>query len=103
MQPLELIQLEVAGYKQLLTYYNFLTKLINKSVQKFMESKSNQPTNTALAADEKSKIDLFFKNQMNGNYTTDEIHLRRLIKRQIAPANEDSKIKLHIFCKTNSY
>ena len=86
----ELFQLEVARIKQLLTNNNFPMKLIDKTVKKFIESKANQQNNTATATDEKLKINLFFKNQMNCNYKTDEIHLRRPIDRHIAPTNEDS-------------
>ena len=63
----ELFQLEVARIKQPLTNNNFPMKLIDKIVQKFVESKANQPNNTAPATAEKLKINLLFKNQMNCN------------------------------------
>ena len=45
-------------------------------------------------------MNLFFKNQMNCNYETDEIRLWRIVNRHIPPTNEDSENKFHIYYKT---
>ena len=50
--------------------------------------------------DKSSKSSQVFKNQMNCNYKTDEIHPWGLVDGHIAPTNEDSEIKFHIYYET---
>ena len=67
-------------------------KLIDESIQQYLEGKlTNERT------EDQKHIDLFYLSQMCSNYKMEEKQLRDIIQRNLAPSDNNTKIKLHIY------
>ena len=77
--------------RQLLSNNNFPMKLIDDTINKFINNKFNTLENTTQISND---IKLYFKNQMTNNYKNEEYKLRKIISKHVKPVNQDSKLKL---------
>lgn len=86
---------EIQRIKQLLTNNNFPMDIIDKTVNKFVNSRVNRPPHDTKA----EMIELYFENQMTSNYKVEERQLQDIIRKHVQTTNESKYLKLSIFYK----
>ena len=86
---IEIFNQEINRLKQLLANNNYPMKLVDNCVNSFLQSKLSNERNNL---DDKTKIKIYYKNQMNGQYKKDEKVIKDIIKQNVKPTNENEKI-----------
>ena len=85
---------EVVRFKQILVNNGYNNSLIDKEVKFFLNKVNNTKTTT-----NKEIINIFYRNQMNHAYKTDERVLNEIINRNVKCCNENDQLKLVIYYK----
>jgi len=85
---------EINRIKQLLTNNNFPMKIIDETVQKFMDKIYN---NTSPAAVPNEKISIYYESQMTSYYKTEERRLKEIIYSNVLPSDESKLIQVIIY------
>ena len=71
---------------------NFVDKHINTTLENLKNNNKNNQQN-----EEEKNITIFYCNQINSNYKQDETCMRRMLKQNISPVEENSKIRVIIY------
>ena len=93
---IEIFNQEINRMKQLLANNNYPMKLVDNCVNSFLQSKLSNDRNNL---DDKTKIKIYYKNQMNGQYKKDEKVIKDIIKQNVKPTNENEKNNVVIYYK----
>ena len=86
---------EIQYIKQMLINNNYSNTLVDKQISKFLNSKLNINSTEP----KKSTIDVYYQNQMHGNYKLDERILKNIISDNTTSTQPDNKINLVIYYK----
>ena len=92
----EIFETELTRIKQLLTNNNFPMCLIERTVSKFLATKTQTSTNE----EKPETIDLYFRNQMTSQYKMDEKKLKQIMNTYVSPVAENKVVKLIVYYKT---
>ena len=65
-------------------------KLVDNYVNSFLQSKASNQSNIILMM-KITKIKIYYKNQMNGQYKKDEKVIKDIIKKNVENTNENEK------------
>ena len=90
----ELFQCEVTRMKQVLVNNGFPNHIVDKEVKVVVQN-----VLTGRPKGESEILKLFYANQMNDKYKTDEKVLKNIITANVKPTNTSSKIELIIYYK----
>ena len=91
----DLFNAEVSRMKQVLINNGFPNYIVDREVQTLMDNINNN-NNTNNTQD---TIKLYYANQMNNNYKTDETVIKNIIKHNVKPKNPTDNIELIIYYK----
>ena len=94
---IEIFNQEINRLKQLLANNNYPMKLVDNCVNSLLQSKVSNKTSNLV---DKTKIKIYYKNQMDGQYKKDEKVIKDIIKKNIKPTNgNEKKIDVVIYYK----
>ena len=85
---IEIFNQEINRLKQLLANNNYPMKIVDNCVNSFLQSKVSNKTSNLV---DKTKIKIYYKNQMDGQYKKDEKVIKDIIKKNIKPTNGNKK------------
>lgn len=84
------------GIIQLLTDHSFRKKLVEKTLQKFHDSKMSSTTNMTYI----NSVDLWLTNQMISNYKAEEKTVTNIVEKHVLQTSPDQEVRLIVYCKT---
>jgi hypothetical protein len=87
---------EIKRLKQMLTNNNYPMQLVENVISKFLKNKTRATPDVP----QTTGLPLFYMNQMNSNYTTDERVLKNIIRDKVQCTNPNENLRVNIYYKT---
>jgi len=84
---------EVLRIKQLLTNNNFPMRVIDDTVNEFL----NKVLKPGDFVSDKQEISIYYENQMSSNYKLEEKRIRTIIADNVVPTSDDDRVNLIIY------
>ena len=88
---------EVENIKQALISNGFPNYIVDEQIKRMIKNVNQQNKHCTTPPSQQTYIELFYRNQMQYNYKSDEKILKTLLHRNILPIDPNKKIKLIIY------
>ena len=92
----ELLHAEISRMKQVLINNGFPNHIVDRDVEIVM---NNISTGRKSSRDTTNTIKVYYANQMNNNYKTDEKVIKNIIKNKVTPKDSTTRMELIIYYK----